>query len=213
MSFIRKLFPSRKKSSDETIAKLRANINKFTLISRQYYNRAAECRAEAKEFLKHGDVEAARSQIKRLGKYYNYYKRYQGQVDILEATIESINTAKDTVEMSKALEEANRLLAESVKTLTIDKAIETRMETEELINEIEAKQEELSRGFESTDSEESFVDKELEKLQNEIAVETLVSLPEAPSETPEELSERDRLREEVKKLKKKLSEGESEEKE
>ncbi len=213
MGFLRKLFPSRKKSKDEILAELRATINRFTLISRQYYNRAVDSRDNAKKCLRQGDVETARSQLKRWSKYIARFKRYQQQVDILEDTIESIHSAEDAATMHKALESANILLSKSVEFLTMDKAIETRMETQDLINEIEAKQEELSRALEIGVEDESFIDRELEKLQNEVAVEAAASLPETPSETPLELSERDRIKKEVEELKKALSEENLEEKE
>lgn len=213
MGVLRKLFPSRKKSKDEIIAELRATINKFTLISRRYYNRAVDSRDNAKKYLKQGDVGTARDQLKRWSKYLTHFKRYQRQVDVLEDTIESIHSAEDAVEMQKALESANMLLSKSVNILTLDKAIETRLETQDLINEIESKQEELSRVLELGVEDESSIDRELEKLQSEVAVEAAVSLPETPTETPLELSERERIKKEVEELKKKLSEENLEEKE
>lgn len=213
MGILRKLFPKRKESKDETITSLRSTINQFTLRTRNYYNKAISSRESAKKYLKQGNNEASRSQLKRWIKYNALSNRYQQQIDLLEDTIESIQSAEDTVAMNRALKSANKLLSNATKILTIEDAINTRVETQELVNEIEAKQSELSQALELGEADESIIDREFEKLQNEVAIEETAILPEAPREAPEELSKRERVKREVEELKKALSEEDIREKE
>ncbi|MEM2907275.1 MAG: hypothetical protein QW739_04290, partial [Candidatus Odinarchaeota archaeon] len=97
MGIWRKLFPKRKESKDETIASLRSTINQFTLRTRNYYNKALSSRETAKKYLKQGNNDASRSQLKRWIKYNTLSNTYQKQIDLLEDTIESIQSAEDTV--------------------------------------------------------------------------------------------------------------------
>ena len=181
MGILRKLFPKKKDSKDEAITEIRAAINQFTLRSRNYYNKSIDSREAAKRYLRQGNPEASKLQLKRWSKYNTQFNRYQKQVGSLEDAIEMIQSAEDAVTMNRALTIANSLLDQSNKILMSEKAMETMMKTQQLTEEIEMKSDLLSQQLDMDQYDEGLVDREFEKLQSEVAIEEAGILPEAPT--------------------------------
>ncbi|MHA1754878.1 MAG: Snf7 family protein [Candidatus Odinarchaeia archaeon] len=207
MNFLRKLLPKRKLKRDEAITEMRAAINQFTLRSRYFYNKSLESKKAAKELLKQGNVEAAKLQLKRWNRYRLWYNRYQKQIGSLEDTIDMIQAAEDVVTMGKALELGSSQLEEARKIMSSEKALETMEKTRSLMDEIEITSDMLSEQIDLDETDDSIIEKEFEKLQNEIALEESVTLPKTPTSTEiEEFSKKEKLKKEVEELKKEVTE-------
>jgi len=209
-----RLFPKKKNTRDQTITELRATINKFTLRSRHYNNKSIESKELAKQFLRQGNKEAAKIQLRRWQRYKLWFNRYQKQIGSLEDAIEMIQAAEDTVAMGKALELGLGELQEASKIMSQEKAMETMMKTEQLMEEVDRTSEVLSEQFDVGDMDDIDIDKEFQKIQNEIAIEEAGVLPTTPT-THEivETTKREQVKKEVEELKKALKEDEIKEKE
>jgi len=120
--FLDKLFGKKTKSEDETIAELRATINRLQLRAKELDKRAKVSREQAKELIRMGNKEGAKFQLKRWYRYVQLFNRYSRQIASLEDAIATIETARDSVEMSRALATAlDALRSQKTKVIMMKK--------------------------------------------------------------------------------------------
>jgi len=205
--FLEKLFGKKTKSEDETIAELRATINRLQLRSKELDKRAKMSREQAKKLLRMGNKEGAKFQLKRWFRYVQLFNRYSRQIASLEDAIATIETARDSVEMSKALSTALNALRQAREIASPEKAMELMVRMDQTMQEIESTSQIFSEGFEAAGEEDKSIERELEKLEAEVMLEAAGELPKIPAKT-EKVEE---IEEEVKKLREETSEEEKEE--
>lgn len=205
MGFLRKLFPKKKESRDEAVTEMRATINKMTLRVRGFERKAGESKQTARELVRQGNTEGARTHLRKWKRYTTWMNRYHRQVGSLEDVIDMIETARDTAEMGRALELGLEQLEEARRLMSSEKATEVMLKTEQLVDEIEKTSEMLSATA-LDEGEDIDVERELAKLQEEVAIEE--ELPEVPSEKEIVAAEtkKDKIRKELEDIKKGLKE-------
>jgi len=210
LGFLRKLFPKKKESRDEAVTEMRATINKMTLRVRGFERKAGESKQRAKEFVRQGNADGARTHLRKWKRYTTWMNRYHRQVGSLEDVIDMVETARDTAEMGRALELGLEQLEEARKLMSSEKATEVMLKTEQLVDEIERTSEMLSATA-LDEGEDIEVERELAKLQEEVAVEE--ELPEVPTEKEVAVAEKkkDKIRKELEDIKKGLKEDVPEE--
>ena len=170
MSFFRKLFPKKKESRDEAVTEMRATINKMTLRVRGFERKAGDSKQRAKEFVRQGNATGARTHLRKWKRYTTWMNRYHRQVGSLEDVIDMIETARDTAEMGRAMELGLEQLEQARQLMSSEKATEVMLKTEQLVDEIERTSEMLSAQA-LDEGEDIDVERELTKLQEEVAIE------------------------------------------
>ncbi|MFX0097609.1 MAG: Snf7 family protein [Candidatus Hodarchaeota archaeon] len=205
MGFLRKLFPKKKESKDEAVTEMRATINKMTLRVRGFERKSGESKQKAREFVRQGNLQGARTHLRKWKRYTTWMNRYHRQVGSLEDVIDMIETARDTADMGRALELGLEQLEEARRLMSSEKATEVMLKTEQLVDEIERTSEMLSAAA-LDEGEDIDVERELAKLQEEVAIEE--ELPEVPTEKEAIVSEKkkDKIRKELEDIKKGLKE-------
>ena len=205
MSFFRKLFPKKKESRDEAVTEMRATINKMTLRVRGFERKAGDSKQRAKEFVRQGNATGARTHLRKWKRYTTWMNRYHRQVGSLEDVIDMIETARDTAEMGRAMELGLEQLEQARQLMSSEKATEVMLKTEQLVDEIERTSEMLSAQA-LDEGEDIDVERELTKLQEEVAIEE--ELPEVPTEKEVTVAEKkkDKIRKELEDIKKGLKE-------
>ena len=205
MSFFRKLFPKKKESRDEAVTEMRATINKMTLRVRGFERKAGDSKQRAKEFVRQGNATGARTHLRKWKRYTTWMNRYHRQVGSLEDVIDMIETARDTAEMGRAMELGLEQLEQARQLMSSEKATEVMVKTEQLVDEIERTSEMLSAQA-LDEGEDIDVERELTKLQEEVAIEE--ELPEVPTEKEVTVAEKkkDKIRKELEDIKKGLKE-------
>jgi len=208
-SFWEKLFPRRPEPKEDTIARIHRVIDRLEVRERLYETKAKDARVKAVRYVRRGDRQAARLQLKRRARYLRKARLIEQEIDLMERGIEAIQQARDEKETIDALRGIGSTLEELRRTASPETAREVILETQALIEEAEATEEILGIGLEDEELDAE-VEAELEDIETMIALEEAGQLPAVPGaeELTEETSEerRERARRELERLKKELSE-------
>ncbi|WXG41226.1 MAG: Snf7 family protein [Candidatus Freyarchaeum deiterrae] len=201
MSFKDILFGKRPKDKDEIIASLRGNINRLTLRSRNYERKAIEERTKAKQYLKMGNRNMATFSLRKYRRYENFLGKYTAFIENLETRLIAIEEAHDVSELKGAFQLAGVELDNARKLANSEEILEMMIKQEEDMHEIERSSEILATPTEMGVEETGDVDRELNRLEAEIALEG-VEEPKVPQ--TDTIAEKSSLASELEDLKKEL---------
>lgn len=109
------LFGDKRRKPSETIAKLRAVINRFELKSRAIRRKADEQRSLAMEMLRDGNKMGAKKSLLRRQLYLKKLESTENKILNMNRIIETIETVKDNIELSGALREADIVINEGLR--------------------------------------------------------------------------------------------------
>ena len=109
------LFGDKRRKPSETIAKLRAVINRFELKSRATRRKADEQRSLAMEMLRDGNKMGAKKSLLRRQLYLKKLESTENKILNMNRVIETIETVKDNIELSGALKEADVVINEGLR--------------------------------------------------------------------------------------------------
>jgi hypothetical protein len=204
-----KLFPKKPEPKEDTVARIHRVADQLEVRGRLYETKAQDSRIRAVRYVRRGDRQAARLQLRRRARYLQKARLVEQEIDLMDRGIESIEQARGEKEVIGALKGIGSSLQELRETVSPESARETILETQALIEEAEATEEILGLGLEDEDLNAD-VESELEDIETQIALEEAGQLPAAPSgeeetlETSEE--RRERTRRELERLKKEVKE-------
>ncbi len=215
---------STKNKEAEAIALLKKRLNKYEIESRNLQQKADEQKALAKKMLASGNKAGARQALMRSKLYMQKYNNTQNLMLNLHTQIETISTAKETVETVKALKVGSDVVETSLGEISELDADRVMVELEEQRDRLGVLNEALSdiSGLEM-DLEDDFadsIDNELAQLELEMEAEKHGTLPEVGAspvtttsvteskeeekETKESSEESSNLEDELEALKKEL---------
>jgi len=198
------LFGKRPKDKDEIIAALRGNINRLTLRSRNYERKAIEERNKAKKYLKMGNRSMATFALRKYRRYQNFLNKYTAFIENLETRLIAIEEAHDVSELKQAFELAGAELENARKLANSEEILEMMIKQEEAMHEIERSSEILATPAEMGVEESGDIEKELNRLEAEIALEGIEE-PAVPE--GDIISEKSSLAAELEDLKRELAES------
>ena len=208
-SFWMKLFPKKPEPKEDTVGRIHRVVDQLEVRGRLYETKAQDSRIKAVRYVRRGDRQAARLQLRRRSRYLQKARLVEQEIDLMDRGIEAIEQARGEKEVIGALKGIGTSLQELRETVSPESARETILETQALIEEAEATEEILGLGLEDEDLNAD-VESELEDIETQIALEEAGQLPAAPSgeeetlETSEE--RRERTRRELERLKKEVKE-------
>jgi len=208
-SFWMKLFPKKPEPKEDTVGRIHRVMDQLEVRGRLYETKAQDSRIKAVRYVRRGDRQAARLQLRRRARYLQKSRLVEQEIDLMDRGIEAIEQARGEKEVIGALKGIGTSLQELRETVSPESARETILETQALIEEAEATEEILGLGLEDEDLNAD-VESELEDIETQIALEEAGQLPAAPSgeeetlETSEE--RRERTRRELERLKKEVKE-------
>jgi hypothetical protein len=205
MSIKDMLFGKRPKNKDEIIASLRGNINRLTLRSRNYERKAIEERNKAKQYLKMGNRGLATFSLRKYRRYTNFLNKYTAFIENLETRLIAIEEAHDVSELKEAFELAGVELEKARQLANSEEILEMMIKQEEAVHEIERSSEILATPTEMGVEESGDIDRELNRLEAEIALEGIEE-PRVPENVPERdvVAEKASLASELEDLKREL---------
>jgi hypothetical protein len=204
-----KLFPKKPEPKEDTVGRIHRVMDQLEVRGRLYETKAQDSRIKAVRYVRRGDRQAARLQLRRRARYLQKSRLVEQEIDLMDRGIEAIEQARGEKEVIGALKGIGTSLQELRETVSPESARETILETQALIEEAEATEEILGLGLEDEDLNAD-VESELEDIETQIALEEAGQLPAAPSgeeetlETSEE--RRERTRRELERLKKEVKE-------
>lgn len=208
-SFWMKLFPKKAEPKEDSIARIHRVVDQLEVRGRLYETKAQDSRIKAVRYVRRGDRQAARLQLRRRARYLQKARLVEQEIDLMDRGVEAIEQAQGEKEVIGALRGIGTSLQELRETVSPESARETILETQALIEEAEATEEVLGLGLEDEDLDAG-VESELEDIETQVALEEAGQLPAAPSgeeetlETSEE--RRERTRRELERLKKEVKE-------
>ena len=109
------LFGDKRRKPSETIAKLRAVINRYELKSRAIRRKADEQRSLAMDMLRDGNKMGAKKSLLRRQLYLKKLESTENKILNMNRVIETIETVKDNIELSGALKEADVVINEGLR--------------------------------------------------------------------------------------------------
>ena len=109
------LFGDKRRKPSETIAKLRAVINRYELKSRAIRRKADEQRSLAMDMLRDGNKMGAKKSLLRRQLYLKKLESTENKILNMNRVIETIETVKDNIELSGALKEADIVINEGLR--------------------------------------------------------------------------------------------------
>jgi hypothetical protein len=204
-----KLFPKKPEPKEDTLGRIHRVVDQLEVRGRLYETKAQDSRIKAVRYVRRGDRQAARLQLRRRARYLQKARLVEQEIDLMDRGMEAIDQARGEKEVIGALKGIGTSLQELRETASPESARETILETQALIEEAEATEEILGLGLEDEDLNAD-VESELEDIETQIALEEAGQLPAAPSgeeetlETSEE--RRERTRRELERLKKEVKE-------
>ena len=208
-SFWMKLFPKKPEAKEDTVGRIHRVVDQLEVRGRLYETKAQDSRIKAVRYVRHGDRQAARLQLRRRARYLQKARLVEQEIDLMDRGIEAIEQARGEKEVIGALKGIGTSLQELRETVSPESARETILETQALIEEAEATEEILGLGLEDEDLNAD-VESELEDIETQIALEEAGQLPAAPSGEEEQLEtseeRRERTRRELERLKKEVKE-------
>ncbi len=199
---LRKFVKGKKPSqSTETIAQLRKQVNTLQIKARQYDKMAQLERERAKQFLRTKNKAMAAQSLKNSQMYMKQSQMISQRIANLEKIIFTIQTTQDNVQLTKVLQQADKVIQANISEAAPEVVEETMMSLEESIEQAEAMNEILSDtslteiGMDSDDLES--IDQQLAALEAEMEAEsaatrevTVPSSTETPSvATPVDVAE------------------------
>lgn len=195
------LFGKRPKSKDEIIASLRGNINRLTLRSRNYERKAIEERNKAKQYLKMGNRNLATFSLRKYRRYSNFLNKYTAFIENLETRLIAIEEAHDVSELKEAFQLAGIELEKARQLANSEEILEMMIKQDEALHEIERSSDILATPAEMGVEESGDIDRELNRLEAEIALEG-VEEPKVPE--GDLITEKSSLASELEDLKREL---------
>jgi hypothetical protein len=208
-SFWMKLFPKKPEPKEDTVGRIHRVVDQLEVRGRLYETKAQDSRIKAVRYVRRGDRQAARLQLRRRARYLQKARLVEQEIDLMDRGIEAIEQARGEKEVIGALKGIGTSLQELRETVSPESARETILETQSLIEEAEATEEILGLGLEDEDLNAD-VESELEDIETQIALEEAGQLPAAPSGEEETLEtsdeRRERTRRELERLKKEVKE-------
>lgn len=208
-SFWMRLFPKKPEPKEDSIARIHRVVDQLEVRGRLYETKAQDSRIKAVRYVRRGDRQAARLQLRRRARYLQKARLVEQEIDLMDRGVEAIEQARGEKEVIGALKGIGTSLQELRETVSPESARETILETQALIEEAEATEEILGLGLEDEDLNAD-VESELEDIETQIALEEAGQLPAAPSGEEETLEtsdeRRERTRRELERLKKEVKE-------
>jgi len=204
-----RLFPKKPEPKEDSIARIHRVVDQLEVRGRLYETKAQDSRIKAVRYVRRGDRQAARLQLRRRARYLQKARLVEQEIDLMDRGVEAIEQARGEKEVIGALKGIGTSLQELRETVSPESARETILETQALIEEAEATEEILGLGLEDEDLNAD-VESELEDIETQIALEEAGQLPAAPSGEEETLEtsdeRRERTRRELERLKKEVKE-------
>lgn len=208
---------STKNKEAEAIALLKKRLNKYEIESRNLQSKAEEQKELAKKMLASGNKAGARQALMRSNLYMQKYNNTQNLMLNLQTQIETISSAKETVETVKALKVGSDVVETSLGEISELDADRVMIELEEQRDRLGVLNEALSdvSGLEM-ELEGEFadnIDDQLAALELEMEASKHGTLPEVGAspvspQTPEKKEEGEKegseLEDELEALKKEL---------
>ena len=169
----------KKPSYAEILERIEDSIAIFQKRSQNYELKSLTFRNAAKQHLRIGQRELARSSLKRWYFYHKFADRYMNYAQNLESRLMAIQEAQAIGDLKRAIQLTGQAL-ESVQTNN-KQLLEMMIRQEEIMRELDQAADMLAAGEEDFD-----VTEELNKLEAEIALEeTLGAGEEVPAESPQ----------------------------
>ncbi len=160
------LFGDKRRKPSETIAKLRAVINRYELKSRAIRRKADEQRSLAIEMVRDGNKMGAKKSLLRRQLYLKKLESTENKILNINRVIETIETVKDNIELSGALREADVVINEGLREVGPEVTEELMVRLEEGMERASMADEALS----DVTSAEAELDLEIEEsIDAEIA--------------------------------------------
>ncbi|RMG32849.1 MAG: hypothetical protein D6732_12895 [Methanobacteriota archaeon] len=174
---------STKNKEAEAIALLKKRLNKYEIESRNLQSKAEEQKELAKKMLASGNKAGARQALMRSNLYMQKYNNTQNLMLNLHTQIETISSAKETVETVKALKVGSDVVETSLGEISEMDADRVMIELEEQRDRLSVLNEALSdvSGLEM-ELEGEFadnIDDQLAALELEMEASKHGTLPEA----------------------------------
>jgi hypothetical protein len=214
------LFGDKRRKPSETIAKLRAVINRYELKSRAIRRKADEQRSLAIEMVRDGNKMGAKKSLLRRQLYLKKLESTENKILNINRVIETIETVKDNIELSGALREADVVINEGLREVgpevteelmvRLEEGMERAAMADEALSDVTSAEAELDLEIEES------IDAEIAAMESQLlAAEGVTTEPasrtsaEKPKETrvagKEKLeAEEAEIEKEIKLLKKQL---------
>ncbi len=190
------LFPKKGQEKDKVEAELKALINQLELKSRIRQKKSDVMKANAKKYLKSGNMGSARIFIGRKMKLEKQAQRFQNIIGILERHLEALDTADTIKDLGNALTMSSRLLQKISANITPEKAAAISESAEESLAKIEEAGDLLGGELDTEFGLD--VEEELNKLEADILLEEAGGVPTTPTSEGPEVSEEGEKEEKVK---------------
>lgn len=116
------LFGKKRSDDAEALAVLKAQINRYEHEARNLERQADEQKLIAAKMLQSGNKSGAREALKRRAIYMKRLNIVHNMLMNLQAQVDSIQTAKSTVETVKAMEIGTKVVDSQLKTVSPEKA-------------------------------------------------------------------------------------------
>ncbi len=171
----------------EAIAQLKKRLNKYEIESRNLLTKSEEEKNLARRMVAEGNKSGARQALKRANLYQQKYNKTQNLMLNLHTQVETISSAKDTVETVKALKSGSEIVETSIGEINKIDADRVMIELEEQRDRLNVVNEALSDisgiDMELEDDYADNIESQLEALEMEVESKKHGELPEAGTKT------------------------------
>lgn len=211
------LFGESRKEDSGALATLKAQINKYEHEGRNLERQADEQKVLASKMLQAGNKSGARQALKRRTVYTKRLNTVHNMLMNLQAQMDSIQTAKSTVDTVKAMDIGTKIVDQQFTEISPEKA-------ERVMDKVITQRDKLEMMTETlTDSalsdgilgieDDNAIDEQLAQLEAEMELGTTTSLPDlsglpaTPSGAAKEEEDTSELEAELEGLRKKVSDS------
>lgn len=182
------------KAEDQAILKCKMCRDNIKRYIKRLENDANLKKQKAKEALQAKNKDRARLNLRMEKMYREQIKTADGQLEMIETQINQIESAKSQKDVMTVLQEGNAVLKKLQEEVNVDKYKDISDDMEE----IKAKNDEITEFFKDRGIDEEVVNDELDKLIASVQQEAGADLPRANEEKLE--GEKQKEEEKVKKV-------------
>lgn len=207
------LFGDKRRKPSETIAKLRAVINRYELKSRAIRRKADEQRSLAMDMLRDGNKMGAKKSLLRRQLYLKKLESTENKILNMNRVIETIETVKDNIQLAGALKEADVVINEGLREVGPEVTEELMVRLEEGMERASMADEALA-DVTSAEAEleieiEDAIDAEIAAMERQLVgteAGTTEPVSRTPAERPREtrVVDKEKLEAEEKEIEKEL---------